>query len=170
MKKKVSLVRRIDKYSSTSLNLREEGYDFYIQVIQSGIIEANRSLSTILNVPIASLIFMIKRLRIVEGIPKTIETSYIPYELVKGIENIDFAVNSLYRTLIEKFSLSINESSEEIMLVSPSEEESKLLMTPQNSDVLMLKGITTDDYKRNIEYYETIAVTDFFIFRSVLVE
>lgn len=166
MPKSISITRQLETYPSTADALRDHKLTYEIQVIQQDVIETNRYLSKKFELPLATPLFLLKRLRIVEGQPKTIETSYIPYHFVPDIEKKSLKDVSFYDFLKEHYQISIMKSEEEILLVHASEEE-KDMLHPMKDKILLLKGRTYDEELRTIEYFENAAVPDFYVFRSV---
>ena len=166
----VTIVRSTDAFSSTTVMLERLGYEYDIRVLKNQVIEANKLISLTLGLPLASPVCEIRRLLSVERCPKAIEISYIPYAMVRGMERKDLSGCSLYRLMREEYAIHICESEEEILIAEASEEEIRLLGLPQGSDVMVIDGVATDQRGKRVESYQTIAVTDFYIFRSVTTE
>lgn len=76
-------------------SIREKGFTQSIRVLNLEIIESNRYISRMLEIPLASQILHLRRLRVINGKPRTIERTYICYEKVRGIEQSDFFTSFL---------------------------------------------------------------------------
>ncbi|MXQ72340.1 UTRA domain-containing protein [Clostridiaceae bacterium DONG20-135] len=163
--KRIQITRQLAKFSSTTKALEDAGLTCEIRILKNEILEANRYLSQKLQVSLASPLIFFQRLRIVEGQPKTIETSYIPEELVPGMEQVQLNDRSFYQFLNDEYQIEIRKSEEEILLVKASENEKRLLELTDD-EVLVLKGKTFDKSQRCIEYFEIAAVPDFYVFES----
>lgn len=130
-------------------------------------IEANKLISEQLQIPIATRIFSYRKLRIVEGKPRSVEQVYIEYEKVRGIETLPLENRSLYRVLREQFGYDICRNEEEIRIVHASEEEAQLLQVEDDAEILMSTGLTYLDSMKPLEYFQIVAIPSFFKFRSV---
>jgi len=69
----ITIERNTKPDLSTTRILKNKGIDFKLVVLKKDLIEANKNISRSLNVPLASYVYEIKRLLIVQGIPKAIE-------------------------------------------------------------------------------------------------
>lgn len=167
MEKQVFITRELQNYSSVTQAIQQSGFNFSYKILEQKVIEANKIISNKLSIPIASKVFSFKKLRIVEGKPRTIEHIYIDYNKVKGIENADLSNTSLYYYLKENYNIEVKKDSEEIFIVRSTEEESQLLNIDKNSEVILVSGTSYLDNDIPLEYFELIALYDFFRFRSV---
>ncbi len=145
-------------------SIREKGFTQSIRVLNLEIIESNRYISRMLEIPLASQILHLRRLRVINGKPRTIERTYVCYEKVRGIEQSDFSHLSFYAELKRLFGYVTMRSEEEVLITEPSKEERELLGC--EGEVMMLKGTTYLKDLEPFEYFETIAVSDFFRFQS----
>ena len=164
---KVSILRDLGKFQSVTEVLQEKNLSFHYQILDCGITESNRYISRMLKIPLASRVFYLRKLRVIEGTPKSIEKTYILYDKVKGIESADLARRSFYQEIRERFGYVTQKSEEEILIVSSSEEERRLLAC-DDEEFLMIKGTTYLEETEPFEYFEIISVSDFYTFRSVV--
>lgn len=102
----------------------------------------------------------------VEDIPKSIESTYMVYEKVKGVEKEDLEHCSFYELIREKFGYVTQKSEEEILVVTPSPKEQELLQT-KDQECLMIRGTSYVEEGIPFEYFEIVAISDFYKFRSV---
>ena len=102
----------------------------------------------------------------IEGIPKSIESTYMVYEKVKGVEKEDLEHCSFYELIREKFGYVTQKSEEEILVVTPSPKEQELLQT-KDQECLMIRGTSYVEEGIPFEYFEIVAISDFYKFRSV---
>lgn len=163
----VFLLRELDKFTSITEALKNQKMEYQSKVLKCEIVEANYYISQQLDVPLATKLFCLSKLRIVEGKPRSIETTYIEYSLVKGLENKDYNDTSFYATMEETFGYRIIKSQEEILLVEGNEKECALLEMDQGDEVLLIKGTTFKDKGKPFEYFEIVCDPSFYRFRSV---
>ena len=97
----ITIERCTNANTSTTTLLEEMGVDFKLLVLKKDLVEANKNISRSLNIPIASYVYEIKRLLIVENVPKAIETSFVPMKIIPGFQTVDLENTSLYSILKE---------------------------------------------------------------------
>jgi len=161
----ITIERNTKPDLSTTRILKNKGIDFKLVVLKKDLIEANKNISRSLNVPLASYVYEIKRLLIVQGIPKAIEISFIPMDLIPGFESIEIEQNSLYEVLKKEYGIEIDRSEETITLIKAGNAE-KMLLRLKDDDLISINGVSSDKTGTIVEMYQTIAVCDFFIFKS----
>lgn len=168
-KEDIFIIRDLRHFASITDSIKSRNLHYHNIVLEQGVSEANYYISRQLGLPLASKLFYIKRLRMVEGCPRSIETNYIDYSLVEGFETIDFSDASFYEVLQQKKGYQIVRSEEEILVVEANEEECRLLVFPLESEVLLVKGITHKaDNDAPFEYFELVCDPSFYRFRSVM--
>ena len=163
----IYIVRDMKNFASITDLLQKSKFNFSNVVLKQGILEANYRVSRQLGLELGSKVFFIKRLRIVEGQARSIETDYIDYKLVPGIEKHDFSNISFYEWIAQEYGYHTIRSDEEILVVEASDEECELLNFPKESEVLLVKGTTYKDTKGPFEYFELVCDPSFYRFRSV---
>lgn len=161
----ITIERSTKAYYSTTTLLKKLGYNFQIIVLKKDLVESTKTQSHALGIPLASNIYEIKRLLIVEGCPKAIETSFIPAELIPEFYNVSLEASALYMILSDKYNIEIDKSEERIVLSEASRNEKELLKLKED-DVVVITGTSYDTEGRLIELYNTVAVCDFFEFRG----
>lgn len=165
-KENISVLRDLTVCQSVSEALTKQGLKFEYRILDMEIKEANRFISHMLKVSLGTPVLYFRKLRVIEGVPKSIETSYTIYEKVKGVEKEDLAQQSFYEILQEKMGYEIRKSEEEILIVTPSPKEQELLQTKEQ-ECLMIRGTAYLDEDMPFEYFEIVAISDFYEFRSV---
>lgn len=168
MKKDVYILRNIDSFASFIDTNMPNNFSYTYRVLEKSIQESNRFISKALNIPIASKVFCFQRVIIAEDEPKSIEKIYIDYNKVSGIEKLDLDKESFYSILKREYDIEINQIEEEILVVDGNEKETEILNLKEESEVLLIKGITYINNHDSFEYFENVSVTDFYKFRSVM--
>ena len=162
----IYILRDLENAQSVSDAIKEKGLNFEYRILNLEVIESNRFISRMLKVPLASRVLHLRKLRVVEGVPKSIDRTYILYEKVKGIEDADFAHESFYKIIRDRFGYMTHKSEEEILIVEASEEEQRLLDC-RDKELMMIRGTTYKEEPELFEYFEIVSVSDFYRFRSV---
>ena len=116
----------------------------------------NRLLSLGQGLPSASLraalqladgarVWEISRQRLVNGEPKVYETAVIPVALAPGLDRYRSELNgSLYELLAERFGLEDQAEEQYLEVAAADDEERRLLRLPSKSQVVRLRGLSTD--------------------------
>ena len=156
--KNISILRDLTVCQSVSEALTKQGLTFEYRILNLEIKEANRFISRMLKISLGTPVLFLRKLRVIEGIPKSIESTYMVYEKVKGVEKEDLEHCSFYELIREKFGYVTQKSEEEILVVTPS---------PKEQECLMIRGTSYVEEGIPFEYFEIVAISDFYKFRSV---
>lgn len=87
--------------------LRAAGMQLKDKVLENELIPASPLLAHKLNIQPGDKLISLQRLRFVDGEPIMVNVAYMPYELCPGLLLETFESVSLYRTMSEKFGLSV---------------------------------------------------------------
>ena len=156
----------MERFESITDTLKEQDIQSRYKVLDLEITESNRFISQKLKIPIASKTLYFRKLRLIGDVPVSIERTYVLYDKVQGIEREDLEGRSFYRILNDRYGYVTCKSEEEILIVEAGEEEKRLLES-QDQELMMIKGITYKEGPEPFEYYEIVAVSDLYEFRSV---
>ncbi|MBR4485384.1 MAG: GntR family transcriptional regulator [Erysipelotrichaceae bacterium] len=167
MKKDVFVLREYNNFPSITKAISSAGYKIENKTIEQGIVEANYNISSRLDVPLATTLFYMKRLRIVENEPRCIEKLYIELAKVKGMEDLDYNNKSFHEQLHRIKKIERLHTKEEILIVEPNEEESELLKLHEDEEILLIKGVAYMQDGEPLEYYELSSDTYFYRYRSL---
>lgn len=158
--------RYLNHYESIVDLVSRSNQELKTAIIKREVVETNRYLGKYLELPIATKLMHIIRLRIINNIPAYIENSWLPMTLFPNFDNIEIDDKSLYKILHEHYNFEINERREELMLVRASDLDKEYLKVNDESNVLLIKGITKQRDGRIIEYFENTALPELFIFKG----
>lgn len=160
--------RDLFEFGSLTKTIERSGHILRNAVIHIKEIESNKKISRNLDIALGTKVYEIKRLRIVDEIPLTFETSYIPVRFIEGIKNFDLENESLYEILEKHYNITLTTANQEISMVFGDEEESELLQVNEGEALLMLKCTALDSEGRKIEYSKSLTRGDRCVFTSVL--
>ena len=166
-KSDIFLNRELNTFESMTELLVKKGVAFENVILKQDVIEANYYISKQLNVPLATKVFYLERVRVIEGNPLSIEKIYICYERVRGLEREEIGSQSFYGILEKKYGYSVKKSQEEILIVEANERERELLELEKGEEVLLIKGNTFLDENAHFEYFELASLPSLYRFRSV---
>jgi DNA-binding GntR family transcriptional regulator len=90
-------------------------------------------------------VWEIRRQRLVNGEPKIYETAVIPVALAPGLDRYSDELNgSLYELLAGRYGLEDQAEEQYLEVASADDEERQLLRLPSKSQVVRLRGLSTD--------------------------
>jgi len=100
---------------------------------------------------------LLQRLRTADGEPMALETSYLRHSLCPGLEGLDFADRSLYRTLQEEYGLRLGRAEQTVEAAVANTFEAELLGVKPGTPMLSMERITyLDDNRTPIEYVRSL--------------
>lgn len=130
-------------------------------------VEADAALARWLNVPVGSECTHVRRLRIADGIPMAIEDIYVPAGVLP-FESFEFdGTPSLYAQLARAGHDPFR-AEQEILAVSLSAEESRLLEVKEGSAALCVVGVVSSSKGKAVEYTRVLYRADRYTFHTVV--
>ena len=97
-------------------------------------------------------ISVLKRLRLLDGTPVILETSYIPTKFFSKISNVNFETNSLYSSF-EQVGLTVEKGIETIEVVPPTDDDQLILKVNSDQKIFITRGNTFLENDEPIEYF-----------------
>ena len=137
------------------------------KVLDIRIIECGKHVSRELQLPIGSKVFYLKRLRIMDGVPYTLESTYVDCAVCHGIEEYDFVDESLYRVL-SYYGVYLTQGRETIGVTYASEDEARWLEVAEGSAMFHLTGVSCSPNGQPVEYFSSVVRPDKVRFTSIL--
>mgnify|MGYP000609308664 FL=1 len=92
-KDNIYVLRDIDCFMSVTEAIREQGLTLENRIIEKKVIESNYYLSKQLNVPLATKLFYLCRVRYVEGIAQSIEKHMLNIRRWKDLKNMILGIH-----------------------------------------------------------------------------
>ncbi len=92
------------------------------------------------------------RLRMVDGDPFVLETSYIPLRAAPGLDKIDFRERSLYKTLASEYSVYVTKAEEIFEPVLVGSSDSKLLQVEEGSPAILIERVAYSSSDEPVEH------------------
>lgn len=127
------------------------------QLIYFHISAASTRIARLLHIEEDDPLVMIKRLRLADGHPFCIETSYLPQARVADLSaDMLEKEGSLYRLLAERYAIHDVYDEGTIRAAAMSEEEHQLLQAKPESPALVYRGVIYDSQHQPIEYLVSV--------------
>lgn len=123
----------------------KQGFRPKAKVLSFRVLEAPVEVCNELSLAAGEDVFLIKRLRLLDGDPSGVDMTYIPVKLVPALSKDDFSdeedTQSLYFILENKYGLTLSEAEEIIDATATNEEESRLLGVKNNTPINLRKRV-----------------------------
>ena len=158
------ITKNLKEFRSTTHILELMGKPSSITLLQFDKIEADKKLAARLDIPIATPLYKLSRLRKLEEEPISIEISYTFAEYVPGLEKFDFTFRSLYAILEKEYHIVMDRAEQEISVIHANEMESELLKVDLGASLIKEHGIVYDTQNRKLEYSENMMLMNRFVF------
>jgi len=118
--------------------MRALGLEPASRILNAETIPASAEAASRLRVEVGSPVFELRRLRLADGLPVAVEEVWLSQEQFPGINKLDFASLSLYRTLRERYGIRVSRADEILEARPASQHEAELLEVPRRSSVLVI--------------------------------
>jgi GntR family transcriptional regulator len=121
-----------------SAEMRALGIKAASRVLEQGVIPASAETAAQLGITAGEKMFLLRRLRLGDGLPVALEMSQLPLKRFPRIESMDFSSRSLYRALRETFGIRVSRADEILEARSATRAEAKLLGVHSRASVLVM--------------------------------
>lgn len=145
--------------------LKNHGYVPSSRILYTGPTPAGYKLSHLLQVGEDTVLYRIMRLRLGNGLPVSIENTFVPYELIPDIEDIDFQIYSLYDAFAMN-SLRIAGIQQVFSTTRVRNSEAKYLNAENESPVVSIAITSASEENGIIEYTNALVLPEFCKFYS----
>lgn len=145
--------------------LKNHGYIPSSRILYTGPTPAGYKLSHLLQVGEDTVLYRIMRLRLGNGLPVSIENTFVPYELIPDIEGIDFQIYSLYDAFAMN-SLHIADIQQVFSTTRVRNSEAKYLNTENGTPVVSIAITSSSEGNGIIEYTNALVLPEFCKFYS----
>jgi GntR family transcriptional regulator len=121
---------------------------------------ADAEISQALNLKAGEPIFALQRLRLVNGEPVALVTSYVPIALFPDLDRQDLEKASLYHLFEKVYRHKLNWAEEEIGATTASREDARILGTSPGKALLFVRETTYDMRRVAIEHSHSLLRAD----------
>jgi len=158
----VSMEHKLSKFYSFSEELTRSGMTERAQVLSFEIIAADEEVSEKLSMQLNEKVYKIKRLRMADEMPYTVEISYIPHALCPGLTAKNITKNGLYNSM-RSLNVFPERIIEKIRAVAVNRSDAGLMKVKLNSPAIKLERLTYYGLL-TIEYCVSIVRGDFYTY------
>ena len=137
----------------------ERAFDIFSRLLKERIIFLGSAIDdAVASLAIAQLLFLgsnkkvivVRRVRAGDGVPYIYEESYLPYDLFKGILDMDLT-GSMYHILSEQFDVVLARSKQTISAVNLDTKIARILELPAKAAGFFMESLTFDENSMPIE-------------------
>lgn len=128
----------------------------HTKLLQKEEIKAPDTIARILNVSAEEKVYRIQRLRFVDEIPLSIQTSYLSPRLVPDLINKVFDDKSLFMVIKELYGLEVTDAYETLQAVKATKYEAMLLGINEGDAVFLLERVSKLKNGATLEFVKTI--------------
>lgn len=136
------LEQRLNNFYSFSEEIKKMGSRPDAKVLSFEVIECSGAVCQNLELNKGAKVYAIKRLRLADDEPFTLEISYIPYEMAVGMKKEEVEENGLYNTLKNTFGIFPDEAIETFEAVQVPADDALHLKVKKNTAALKLERVT----------------------------
>lgn len=126
---------------------RQRGMMPSSRLLEQSILPSTNDLAVRLRIEDGSPLLRLRRLRMADGTPMALEESHIPLKHYPGLDRFDFAMESLYTVLRERYGVRAAWADEVIEALPATGEEATLLAISRRATMLSISRVimTTDE-------------------------
>ncbi len=144
------LRQKLEHISSTTDLMQDSGIVQNTRVLEKRIEQAEDEIAKVLFLGSNKKVIHVQRVRIGDGTSYVYEKSYLPYDLFKGILDMDLT-GSLYKILSEQFNIVLARCQQTISAVNLNAEIAKILQLPENAAGIFMESLTFDENSIPVE-------------------
>ena len=152
--------------SSFSETVRTAGMTPSSRVLSQGVFTAGETLASKLGIDVGTSVFEMQRLRPADGCPVGIEATYVNRGKFAGIEDHDYATESLYAILAHEYGVTVAHGDERVSITWVNADEAELLDVPEAALAYFERGVEWTQDEVPIEYFKAVMLPDRYRFGS----
>jgi GntR family transcriptional regulator, N-acetylglucosamine utilization regulator len=152
---------------STTEDMRQRGWSLLTRVVALQRLPAAPHVARALEVAAGSEVYELCRLRLVDDVPISVQTAYLPAALCPKLEENDLAA-SLYRLLESRYGLRLWSGRETLCARGATAREARLLDISEGTPVMHAERITYAANGLAVEYLEAVWRGDRYDFKVTL--
>jgi GntR family transcriptional regulator len=146
--------------------LRHLGVPFEIRVLEQGLVPAPVAAARALDVPVGTLVVLLRRLALVRGEPAAVLEACLPADRFGPLAASGRFEDgqSLYRRLEEEFGVQLRGTSGTLQVVHCDDVQAALLDVPVGTAALLVRSLATDTSGLPVEAAKVLYRADRFVF------
>lgn len=134
------------------------------QVLEQHVIAAPPQAVRELALAPEALVVKIVRLRLSDAVPLVIETTFVPALRCPNLEHENLTDRSLYNVFDHVYGITLKRARQTLEATVANAYERDLFSVPLDMPMILLEGVTSDEYDRPVEYFKAVYRGDRFKF------
>ena len=151
-----AIVQGPPELTSFTQDTRARGWHASARVLALGTERASGRIATKLGLSSSTLVWIISRVRLADGLPVAIQTTHLPALLFPGLERHDFSRDSLYEVYERVYSVKPAHATEVYHAGKITPAEAVPLEVDPDSPAFRVERVTTDSTGRRIELVDSV--------------
>lgn len=151
-----SVAQDVLRLAGFSDSYAQAGATVETRLVEAGVVEATEGVRRRLKLAAGESVVRIARLRLNQGVPVSLQTSYLPQDLGRELLGRDLERESLFRLLTEVFGVVPARAEEVISAVAVDDYESGILLVSPGAPALLLQRTTYDQRGRPVEFVKSV--------------
>lgn len=139
---------------SFSEDMRRRGFQAETAVLASYVMPAPQEIAEQLDIPAGEEIAYLQRLRLADGEPLSIESSYLVHRLCPGVLQGDYANEPLREALENKYDLRLVRATQVIRAIAASKEQAQKLAISPGDPLFFIERVSFSQYDRPVEFLQ----------------
>ncbi|MHB8188791.1 MAG: GntR family transcriptional regulator [Dermatophilaceae bacterium] len=135
---------RSPAYKGFREQLEQMGYETTTTLVSTDLVVGEGLISRNLGLQPGEKVYVLQRLRHIDGEPISLHVSYVPESLAPGLDRYDIVKQQLCVVLEENFNLRMRHVTETLESTSASALEAKLLGVSRRAPLLLLQQFSDD--------------------------
>ncbi|RKR76621.1 GntR family transcriptional regulator [Frondihabitans australicus] len=131
--------------------LRQQGFSSSTTVLEKGIGLASPAEARNLALAEGDNVYRMRRLRIADGVPLSIDTMALPMRLLPGFQDQDHS-GSVYRLLSTEYRIEMHQADETIDVAAATAQQASLLKVEVGAPLFEIWRVTLDASETPVEY------------------
>ncbi|MEJ2264809.1 MAG: GntR family transcriptional regulator [Anaerolineales bacterium] len=123
-------------------DMRQRGFEPGTSVLISRLINAPQEIAVKLDISLGEELAHVKRLRLADGEPMSIEESYMVHRYCRGVLEHDYAEQPLREILERDYGIRLVHARQTIRAILATKDQAKLLDVPEKSALLFIERVT----------------------------
>ncbi|MCX6029238.1 MAG: GntR family transcriptional regulator [Chloroflexi bacterium] len=166
-----AVVRRVEQeltqLASTTEVMRQRGWSLVSKIVSLGQMPAVPHVARALELAEGTAVYSLCRLRVVDGVPASVQTNYLSVALCPRLEENDLT-GSLYQLLETRYGLRLWTGRETLRARGATAREAQLLEVHEGAAVMYAERITYAATGVAVEYLEAVWRGDRYDFKVTL--
>ncbi len=148
----LTLEQSMTRIVSFTEDMRQRGFNPGTQVLSASLIPASENIAEKLNLPPGEQLACLRRLRLADGEPMSIEESYLVHLYCPGVLEHDYAQQPLREMLEKDYGIRITSAKQVIQAMLAPAELAELLEIKSQNALLFIERVSYSPGKTPVEF------------------